>query len=110
MATRTQPVPAATPSAPAPAEQLLQLSLGYMPAQCLWIAAKLGIADLVAKGPKPVAERAGATRVNEDALYRVLRALASIGVFNETSPRSFALTPLAEPLRSGKESIRDVVL
>ena len=45
-------------------------------------------------------ELAETTSTNADALYRLLRALASVGIFAEGEPRQFALTPLAEPLRS----------
>jgi hypothetical protein len=64
------------------------------------VAAKLGVADLLRAGPKSSPELAAAVNVNPQALYRVLRALASLGIFAETDPGSFALTPLAEPLRS----------
>jgi len=89
-----------TPPKPDPVETIMQLSLGYMASMCLQVAAKLGIADLLAAGPKPVKELARSTGSHEDRLYRVLRVLASVGVFTETGPRTFALTPPAETLRS----------
>ncbi len=96
---------------PDPLQQLLQLASGHRPAACINVAAKLKIADLLANGPKPVSELAGATRMNEDALHRVLRAIASLGVFREVSPRTFANTPLSELLRSDTPgSFRDAVL
>jgi hypothetical protein len=64
------------------------------------VAAELGIADLLRDGPRPVSELAAVTQTDQDALFRLLRALASIGVFAEISARSFALTPMAELLRS----------
>lgn len=83
-----------------------------MPAACLYAAAKMKIADLLATGPKPISELASATkRVNENALYRTLRALASVGVFHEVDPGKFANTPLSEQLRSDQAgSSRDTVL
>ena len=88
------------PRQPSPTEHLMQFAGGYWPSVSLYIVAKLGIADLLKGGPRPVAELAAATATNADALYRVLRALASVGIFTETAPRVFALTPPAEPLRS----------
>jgi ubiquinone/menaquinone biosynthesis C-methylase UbiE len=84
----------------APEAYLTQLSLGALISQALYVAAKLGIADLLAREPQPVAKLATATNSNEQALYRVLRSLAGAGVFQEIKPRTFALTPNAEPLRS----------
>jgi len=91
--------------------QMIMLARGYMPAACLYVAAKLKIADLLARGPKPVSELARASKANEDALYRILRALASIDLFRETTPRTFANTTLSEAIRSDVAgSARDAVL
>lgn len=89
------------PTTPPPPAILLQMMTGYWGAQAVYIAAKLGVADLLADGPRPVDELAAATQSHESSLYRLLRALASIGVFTETSPRTFALTPMADLLRTG---------
>jgi O-methyltransferase domain/Dimerisation domain len=89
----------------------MQLVNGYVPAACLYVAAKLKVADLLAGGPRPVAELARASGVDEDALYRVLRALASIGVFREMEERTYVNTPLSEPIRSDAPgSVRDMVV
>ncbi|MGA3294897.1 MAG: methyltransferase [Candidatus Acidiferrales bacterium] len=91
--------------------QLMQLASGYAPAACLYTAARLKIADLLAGGPKPASELAHARDVNEDALYRTLRAIASLNVFREVAPRTFANTPLSEALRSDvPDSARDTVV
>jgi hypothetical protein len=74
---------------------------GYQVTKALYVVARLGIADLLADGPLPVADLATAANVQADALYRVLRALEAVGVFAEVAPRHFALTPLAEILREG---------
>jgi len=66
----------------------------------VYVAAKLGIADLLVSGPRTAADLAQATRTHAPSLYRLLRALASLGVFAEDSEGRFALTPLAECLRS----------
>jgi hypothetical protein len=83
-----------------PHQQLDQMITGYWISQAIYAAAKIGIADHLKDGPKTVVELAGATATNPDALYRLLRALASVGIFTEGESRRFLLTPLAEPLRS----------
>lgn len=87
------------------------MAFGYVVSRCVYCVAKLGIADLLREGPRSAVDLAAATSTNADALYRTLRALASTGMFIETEPRVFALTPLAEPLRSdAPDSIRAMVL
>ena len=83
-----------------PPATLLQMMTGYWVSQALHVAAKLGIADLLADGPVDCEDLAAATDTHAPSLQRVLRALASVGVFTEVSPGSFALTPLAELLRT----------
>src|ERR1044071_5612493 len=85
---------------PDPLQQLMQIATAYVPNAALWVAAELKVADLLAKGALPVAELAKKTNTKEDALYRSLRLLAMVGIFTETKPRHFALTPSAELLRS----------
>lgn len=85
---------------PSPQSQLDRMIIGYWLSQAIYAAAKFGIADLLQSGPIPVDELAEKTSTNPDALYRLLRALASVGVFAEGPPRQFSLTPLAEPLQS----------
>ena len=94
-----------------PSAFLTQIMLGSLATQAVYVAATLGIADLLVDGPKSVDELARARNANAPALYRVLRALASLGIFLEREPRLFALTPLAEPLRSDvPNSLRDVAM
>jgi hypothetical protein len=83
-----------------PAQQVLQVATGYMASSCLYAAITLNVADHLKNGPKNMAELAAATDANEDALYRVLRVLASLGIFDEVAPRKFALTPAADLLRT----------
>lgn len=86
---------------PVPPEAFLtQLAFGAMMTQALYVVAKLGVADMLAEGPRHVSELAAETDTHERSLYRVMRSLASVGVFAETGPRVFSLTPYAEPLRS----------
>src|SRR4051794_26541581 len=85
---------------PPPPAILLQMITGYWVSQALYVAAKLGIADHLADGPVRCQDLAASTGADAPSLYRVLRALASVGVFTETIPDTFALTPLADPLRT----------
>ena len=91
---------AASPQQMPPEAIITQLAFGAMMTQALYVAAKLGVADLLADKPQTVSELASATKTHERALYRVLRSLASVGIFEETDPQVFSLTPLAERLRS----------
>lgn len=86
--------------APPPAMILMQMMDGIKVTQLIHAAAKLGIADLLKDGPKSSTEMAAAVGVQPAALYRVLRALAGLGIFRESEEGYFHLTPLAEPLRS----------
>ncbi len=82
-----------------------------MASAALYTVAKLKIADLLASGSRSIAELAREVEVNEDGLYRVMRLLASFGVFSEVGLRYFSLTPEAEALRSdARDSVRDLVV
>ena len=83
-----------------PNAQLTQMIFGFMPAQAIATAAKLGIADLLKDGPCGIEDLARATGTHRRSLYRLLRALASVGVFAEDADGRFRMTELAEPLRS----------
>src|SRR6266511_3721036 len=78
-------------------DQLSRLVSGYWYTQTIYVAAKLGLADLLKDGPQTAQDLAQVTGTNQRALYRLLRALASIGLFAEDQG-SFSLTPLAECL------------
>src|SRR5262245_5199100 len=91
-------------------QQIFQLVLGYMPAMALNVVVKLGIPDLITNGPVRAEQLAQKTRINEDRLYRIMRALSSVGVFRETEYRSFGHTPVSELLRKDHPlSSRDMV-
>jgi O-methyltransferase domain/Dimerisation domain len=68
--------------------------------QGVWVAAELGIADLLVNGPLTAKELAKQTQTDSGALYRVLRALASVGFFAQDPRGRFSLTPHANLLRS----------
>src|SRR5262249_31770189 len=82
-----------------PSHQLLDLITGYWVTQAIYAAAKLGIADHLKVGARTAAELARDVGADEGALYRVLRALAGKGIFEEVGDGRFVLTPLAELLR-----------
>lgn len=91
-------------------DQLTRLMSGYWYTQAIYVTAKLGLADLLAQGPQSAANLAGATSTHPRALYRLLRALASLGIFVEKEDR-FALAPLGEYLRSGvPDSVRALAI
>lgn len=94
-----------------PNQHLMQMASGYVIASALWVVAELGVADLLKNGPRPTAELAARTKTDESALYRTLRLLAMTGIFAETQPRHFTLTPAAELLRSDvPNSMRDGII
>ena len=84
-----------------PPAVMLNLTIGHWVARLTHIAAKLKLADLLKDGPRTARHLATATGVHAPALYRVLRALASVGVFAETKGGRFKLTPLAATLQTG---------
>ena len=83
-----------------PRRALLRLVSAYQLSQALHAAARLGIADRLADGPRSSDELAAETGTDPDALHRLLRALAASGVFRQLEGRRFELTTLGEGLRS----------
>ena len=90
---------AATAEVPPPIA-MLQLISGFWISRCIYLAAKLGLADLVKEESKTAAELAAATGTDAPSLFRVMRALASVGVFSQDAENRFAITPLSETLRA----------
>jgi O-methyltransferase domain/Dimerisation domain len=91
--------------------QVLGLATGFWVSQALYVAAKAGIADLLADGPKPVEALAREANLHSRSLHRVLRLLASFGVFAESEPGRFHNTPASEFLETGKSgSLRSFVI
>lgn len=82
------------------ADELRRLINAHQVSDAICVAAELGVADLLAEGGRTSDDLAGATATNPDALYRLLRALAAVGVLHEEEGRLFALAELGEPLRS----------
>ena len=79
---------------------MLGLIRGATLGRMVSVVAELGIADLVASGPRTAEELADATGTHAPSLFRLLRALSSVGVFAEIDGRRFRLTPLADRLRA----------
>ena len=82
-----------------PGQQLYQLGTGHYVSRALYLAAKLDLAGHVARGAREVGALAAATQTHAPSLRRLLRLLASVGIFEETESGEFALTPLADVLR-----------
>jgi hypothetical protein len=108
--------PSSTASATAPENlppdaQLMQLISGAFVSAAVYAAAKLGIADLLADGPRTASSLAAETGMDERSLYRLLRSLASVGAFKESEGRTFANTPMTETMRSdAPRSTRDMAI
>ena len=99
--------PAMPPEAAA-AQLVFQMATGHIMASALRSALIFKSPDRLVAGPRPVADLAREAGANEDGLYRVLRALASFGVFTESSPRTFELNLPARMLVRGEESLAGI--
>ena len=94
--------------APAPHDAMLGLIGGYWNSQLVFVAARLGLADRLAKGARMAEDLAAETGTHPRYLYRLLRALASLGVFAEDKKGRFKLTKIGQTLRGdAKGSLRD---
>src|SRR5215204_5615565 len=83
-----------------PPVAMMGLITGYWLSQAVGVVAQLGVADQLTTGARSINEIADAVSAEPSSLYRVMRLLASIGVFTEVGPDRFGLTPLGETLRS----------
>ena len=100
MATKAHPTsqPSGSKSTPVPLLRIMLESLALH--QSVFAVAELGIADMLVSGPQPTEELAKKLRVNDTALYRILRLLASQEIFVETAARTFANNDLSNFLCS----------
>ena len=87
-----------------PTVALRRLVNGYQVSQAIHVAAVLGIADLLVDGARGSDELAAATDTDPRSLYRLLRALAAVGVLREEDARRFSLTEVGEGLRSDADA------
>lgn len=90
------------PEPTSPQDLLMRFILGKWIAKPIYVVAELGVADLLKSGPMTVENIAKQTGTKAEYLYRILRALASVGIFIETEAHCFSLTPMAEWLQSDK--------
>jgi SAM-dependent methyltransferase len=84
----------------AAAATLRQMIMSFRVTQMIHVAAKLRIADCLAEGSQTACQLAAATGAEPRSLYRLLRALASVGLFRESEDGAFALTPVGQALRA----------
>lgn len=92
-----------------PQARLMKMGMGFIISQAISVAAGFCIADHLKDGAKNADQLAELTETNQPALYRVMRALASVGVFVEDEDGNFSLTPMSEFLRSDHpESLRGI--
>lgn len=92
-------------------QQMFKMVTGYWVSQMVGTAARLSVADLLEPGAQSVTSLAERTGANPDALYRLLRGLASVGVFVEREGRAFANNTLSQTLRSNVPgSMRDMAI
>ena len=91
-----------------PPAQLMKFIVGKWISKPIYVAAELGIADMLANGSKSIEELAQASQSHAPSLYRMMRALASVGIFFETESKRFELTPMAEYLKTG--AMRSIAL
>ncbi|WP_051871648.1 methyltransferase [Streptomyces sclerotialus] len=94
-----------------PTDDLMEMVVGGCTAQAIYTAAKLGIADVLAEGPRTAEEIAAKVEADPDGVYRLLRALTTRAIFAEEPGKRFTLTPMADALRSdAPNSVRALVL
>ena len=85
--------------APRPYDVLFQMVIGKWISQAVGTVVEIGVPDQLTKGARRCGDIAREADVSEDGLYRLLRALASVGLFAETANRRFKLTPMGQLLR-----------
>src|SRR5688500_11161495 len=86
--------------APPPNVAAFEMASSAIASQAIWVAAELGVADHLKGDATPVEQIAAGVGADPQALYRVMRFLASCGVFRELEDRRFAHTPVSQTLAS----------
>lgn len=100
-----------TPSDAPPQMRLMQYITGHWVAAAVHSAVKLGIPDQLESSEKTSAELAAAVEAHEPSVFRLMRALTSLGLFTEVRPKTFALTELGEFLKADHpQSMRSMAL
>jgi Dimerisation domain len=94
-----------------PQAHLIQMATAHWISHFLYVAALMNLADHLAERPKTAEELAPLTDAAVPSLYRLMRTLASLGLFTEDSGKRFSLTSLGEALKTGTpRSVRASVL
>jgi O-methyltransferase domain/Dimerisation domain len=91
-----------------PQAQLIQMATAHWVSSLVYVAAQMSLADRLAEAPKTADELAQSTATDAPSLYRLMRTLASLGLFTEGPSHRFSLTPLGEAFRTG--TVRATVL
>ncbi|MBC8107216.1 MAG: methyltransferase [Anaerolineae bacterium] len=86
---------------PPPHAQLVQMGMAHWVSHIIYVAAKLSLADHLAKGPMSAEQLAGPTGTHAPSLYRLMRTLAGLGILTEDANQRFGLTPLGDALKTG---------
>ncbi|MEG4943545.1 methyltransferase [Microcoleus sp. F4-D5] len=101
----------AQPEGESSSSALLEIMYGYKRSQALFVAAKLGIADILSEGSKTADEIAKATGVNSRSIYHLMHLLVSIGVFSAEDNDEFRLNSIGKHLLTGSsDSLRSTVI
>ncbi len=100
MQTDAVATPPAATQGPPPHAQVIRMATAYWVSRAVYVAARLGIADHLKDGSRDAEQLAAATGTHAPTLRRVLRALASVGLFRTDEQGRFALTPLGAALQS----------
>jgi hypothetical protein len=97
--------------APVPPQAVLvQFGMGFIVSQAISVAARLRVADYLQDGAKSVEEISALTHTHAPSVYRLMRALSSVGVFSRDAENCFANNPVSEFLRSDHpESLRGII-
>lgn len=91
--------------------KMFEILGGMWIAGCVKAAAELNIADFLAEGPKTISQLSKVTYSNENQLYRIMRALSSVGIFTETGNKTFILNELGATMQSGVPgTVKDFIL
>jgi len=91
----------AAPSSLPPHVELMRMGSGGAVAHVIHMAARLGLADRLADGPRSAAELAGPLDLHPPSLHRLMRTMASLGLLTEGAAQRFSLTKLGEALKAG---------
>jgi alkyl hydroperoxide reductase subunit AhpC len=82
-----------------PHAQLIEMATAHWVSRIVYVAAKLGLADYLAEGPKSADQLSGPTGTHSPSLYRLMRTLAHYGILREDDAQRFSLTPTGEALK-----------